>query len=250
MVENRRVVYLEQIIHISFILFIISSLVSISVAQMSIGLAAITWFLSLYIKGGIKDVRTPLGITFLIFILASILSIITSIDIGMSLIHFKKLLQIIVFFLFVNNLKGLKELSILTKILIMFAGVISLHGLFQGVQNGISLSTRVEGTMSIYMTFAGLLMLVDLIAISRVVFNPDLKKEWWLPILIVIITSCLLLTLTRNAWVGIVSGVFVILFLKNRWLTFIIPLIIALFLVISPLTISKRITSIIDPKDP
>lgn len=248
--SEQKTVNFDMIIHVFFILFIISSLVSISIAQISIGLAGIAWLSSLYIKGGIKGVKTHLGIPFLIFILASILSIITSIDIGMSLIHFKKLLQIFIFFLFLNNLKGLKEVSILVKILIIVAGVMSFYGFFQAVQNGISLSTRVEGTMSIYMTFAGLLMLVDLIAISRVVFNPALKKEWWMPILIIIITSCLFLTLTRNAWIGLLSGVFVILFLKNKWLTLIIPLIIALLLIISPLAISKRISSTIDLKDP
>ncbi len=246
---ERKAINFDMIIYVFFILFIISSLVSISIAQISISLAAIAWLSSLYINGGINDVKTHLGIPFLLFILASILSIITSIDIGMSLMHFRKLIQIIIFFLFLNNLKGLKEVSILVKILIMVAGVMSLYGFFQAVQNGVSLSTRVEGTMSIYMTFAGLLMLVDLIAISRLVFNPVLKKEWWLPILIIIITFCLFLTLTRNAWIGLLIGVFIILFLKNKWLTLIIPLVIALLLAIFPLSISKRISSIIDPKD-
>ena len=79
---------------------------------------------------------------------------------------------------------------------------------------------RVEGTMSVYMTFAGMLMMVAMLALGRVLFRKP--RESWMWIAIGIIFTCLLFTFTRQAWLGFLVGVLFLLFILKRKLTLIL----------------------------
>jgi O-antigen ligase len=138
----------------------------------------------------------------------------------------KKLFEILIFFWVVNCVQENRLRDSLSLVLILVATGASLLGLYQGwtdgvwnggLINGIRVEGRVEGTMSVYMTFAGLLMLAGIHAFGRVLFRK--KTEYWIWIAIIIIFICLLFTLTRQAWFGFLSGFMFLLVvrLKKYW---------------------------------
>ncbi len=105
-------------------------------------------------------------------------------------------------------------------ILITAAVLASLYGFYQGWSDGINLFNRVEGTMSVYMTFAGILMMVAMLALGRVLFRKP--RELWLWIAIGLIFTCLLFTFTRQAWLGFFVGGLFLLFSLKRKLTLVL----------------------------
>src|SRR6187402_1620088 len=76
-----------------------------------------------------------------------------------------------------------------------------------------NLNNRPDGLLSIYMTFAGVLMLVTCAAVARLVFG-RVRSPW--PIVAVpALFVALAVTLTRNAWIGTFLGVTVLLAIRN-----------------------------------
>src|SRR5262245_65120857 len=79
----------------------------------------------------------------------------------------------------------------------------ALYGLSQSVTYGVAF--RVRGTMDSKMTFAGLLMLVDLMTLAHVLYRPYRHQlRWGIPALF-LITAALLMTHTRSAWCGLLD---------------------------------------------
>ena len=63
-----------------------------------------------------------------------------------------------------------------------------------------NLSQRPMGSLSHYMTYSGVLMLVTCAAVARLVFY---RREWiWPAIALPALIVALAFTLTRNAWIG------------------------------------------------
>jgi O-antigen ligase len=90
---------------------------------------------------------------------------------------------------------------------------------------GYTVDNRVEGTMSVYMTFAGLLMLVGMHALGRIFFRRPTEHWVWLPV--IIISICLLFTLTRGAWFGFMVGLmFLVMVRLKKYLPIMLGLII------------------------
>jgi O-antigen ligase len=94
--------------------------------------------------------------------------------------------------------------------------------------DGVQIESRVEGTLSTYMTFAGILMMVSLLAISRVLYVSP--KETWLWVCAGIILTSLFFTLTRQAWGGVFVGLLFFLFSSKR--KYILVLLFSLFVAI------------------
>ncbi|SVD81279.1 uncharacterized protein METZ01_LOCUS434133, partial [marine metagenome] len=198
-------------------LFVVFSMFSISVTQISCALGGLAWLTKAHLTHSWNKVKLPLGLPILLFILACILAVITAVDPGNSYKSLKKLLQLLIFFWAVNNIKDDRQREFLVLLLIVAGCVAALNGIYQGWKDGVTVNTRVEGTMSVYMTFAGLLMLVGLVAIGRFLFNP--ANEKWLIGAAILLSICLLMTLTRQAWLGFFAGfAFLIYFWRKVFL--------------------------------
>jgi O-antigen ligase len=81
------------------------------------------------------------------------------------------------------------------------------------------------------------------------------QREWtgdrqWTALVTPTLLIALMLTLTRNAWLGISAGIIVLLSLTNRKLLALLPLAFGLFLFVAPQTVSSRFYSIFDPSNP
>ena len=187
------------------------------------------------------------GPAYSIFCLASILAVITSVDYTASLPHLKKIFQFAILFWVANTVTNEKQKDLLIKLLIISGVIASMIGFSQAWSTAVTLQTRVSGTMSVYMSFAGLLMLVGLIALGRCLFND--KKEKWVMVAIGLIVFCLLLTLTRQAWLGFFVGLLVLIIFWNKKYLLALPVAMIGLLLFAPESVKDRIFSITDLSD-
>ena len=239
---------LDKLIQFSLYTFVIFCTLSISITQISFTIGVLAWLIKVHLtKTWDKIYRTPVGLPILCFCLASILAVITSVDYSVSLPHLKKIFQFAILFWVANTVTNEKQKDLLIKLLIISGVIASIVGFFQAWSTAVTLQTRVSGTMSVYMTFAGLLMLIGLIALGKCLF--DDKKEKWVMVAIGIIIFCLLLTLTRQAWLGFFIGFLVLIIFWNKKYLLAIPVAMIGLLLFAPESVKDRIFSLTDLND-
>ncbi len=238
---------LDRILTLSLILFVMFSMFSISITQIAFAVGTVAWLTKASLNNSWKQVRLPLVIPFLLFIAACVLAVVTAVDPGYSVKPLKKLLQILIFFWAVNSIRDEKERDILVLLLAVAGCVAALYGIYQGLLTPVTTKTRVEGTMSIYMTFAGILMLAGLVALGRFLLKKP--RENWLGVAVFLIIVCLLLTLTRQAWLGFLTGLVFLVFIWKTRLLLGIPVLLVLALLFAPAGVKERIHSMTDLSD-
>ena len=111
-----------------------------------------------------------------------------------------------------------------------------------------SLRLRPRGTLGHYMTYAGTLMLVIGLAAARLIFAT--RDRRWPALVMPALLVALTLTLTRSAWVGVSVGVGLLFVLKDLRLTALIPVVIALLFALAPDSVTDRIMSVSNLRDP
>jgi len=238
---------LDKFIIAALFVFVFFSMFSISVTQVASGLGGLAWFFRTHFSESIEKQQWPLGIPFALYVLACLLAVINAYDVQYSFGSLKKLLEIFIFFWVVNCVREDRLRDSLALLLIIAAFIAGLLGFYQAWKNGVTVLDRIEGTMSVYMTFAGLLMLAGMMALSRALFKRP--KEVWIWAAVVVIATCILFTLTRQAWFGFLVG---ILFLGFVWKKkyFLISLALMLFIAFtSSAQVKNRFQSFLLPKN-
>ena len=220
--KNNTLLNLDKIIIVTLFIFVAASIFSISITQIAAGLGGLAWALKTHLTNTWKDQRWPLAIPILLFASACLVAVVDAYDVSYSFGSLKKLLELLIFFWVLNCVKNnsLRDQLVLT--LITSTLIASFFGIYQASVSGVTLLTRVEGTLSVYMTFAGILMMVCLLALARVLYAYP-KEIWLLPCIGIIIT-CLLFTLTRQAWLGFIVGSTFLVFTKKGKLFLILTL--------------------------
>ncbi len=259
--------------------FTLAGQFSISITHICGFLGGGLWLYKARLTRSRNPLRWPLWKPFAIFALASILAVLTALDPLRSFEHLKRLFEMGIFFWVLNTLadpdlrNSLQAIidkffktrpaqlfkatrGIVTSVsprnffigLILLASSLSaVTGLAQVMQNGLSIHHRISGTLSIHMTFAGILMQTALVAAAYLLFRN--KKNAWVWGSLVLILLALALTLTRQAWLGFGMGLLVLLaFRKPVWIA-LLPFIAAVFFWISPAPIKERMQSLVDPSD-
>jgi O-antigen ligase len=133
----------------------------------------------------------------------------------------------------------------LVSVVMSLGAVSAVFGIIQyGILHYDTLGQRPQGTLSHYMTYSGLLMLVIGIALARILFG---RREWtWAVLVMPALIVAISLTQTRNAWMGVMAGVALLLSLKDFRLLAVLPLLAAVFFGIAP----TRFMSIFDRNNP
>ncbi|MFP6638128.1 MAG: O-antigen ligase family protein, partial [Nitrospinaceae bacterium] len=233
---------LDKLIQFFLFMFAASSMFSISITQISFTAGALCWILKVHLTQTWKEIRsTQVGTAIFCFCLACFLATATAVDLESSFKHLQKLLQFIIFFWVINAVHDEKQRNLLIRTIII-AGVISaLYGLYVHFQADFSIASKPTGTRSNPATFAGGLMLTSLVVLSWYLFYKP-KKNWVLGSLGVL-TYCLLITLTRQAWLGFFIGGIFLLFVWNKKYLLIGPLLLASLFLFAPDHIKDRIHS-------
>jgi len=125
--------------------------------------------------------------------------------------------------------------------------VLSLIGFWQFSHGGDDLENRIKGPLSHYMTFSGLTMIAGCVLLG---FALEETGRWRRVGLVAILPlAAMLLTFTRNAYVGTLFAVVLYLVLRRpRGLILLLP-VLALIFLLSPSPIRARIVSIASLQD-
>ncbi|MCH9649913.1 MAG: O-antigen ligase family protein [Deltaproteobacteria bacterium] len=132
---------------------------------------------------------------------------------------------------------------------ILLGLALSVVGLVQYGLGQDDLTHRIRASLSHYMTFAGVLLLSDCLLLAWMIFGRG-KKPWWGWLGLVTINLALLGSYTRNAWVGLVVALTLLLWVrKPRLLWSYLPVgVLLAFLLPQPMV--ERVASIADVRDP
>ncbi|HSS44523.1 MAG TPA: O-antigen ligase family protein [Thermoanaerobaculia bacterium] len=124
---------------------------------------------------------------------------------------------------------------------------LSLLGFWQFAHGGDGLENRIRGTLSHTMTFSGLTMAAGCLLLG---FAFEGRGRWrWLGLAAAVPLAAVMLTFTRNAYVGTLAALLVYFAVRRpRGLLLLAPAVLAVFLLV-PHEIRGRIRSIVDLKD-
>ena len=165
-----------------------------------------------------------------------------------SLVDSRQLLLFLIVPAVYEIARGQRASSVLS-VIISVGAVSAVYGIIQfGVLHYDSLGRRPEGAMSHYMTYSGLVMLVTCAAAARIIFGS--RDRIWPALIMPALVVALPLTFSRSAEVGVLLGVALLLVLKDFRLTALLPIAIALFFAFAPDSVTDRMVSMFDMKDP
>lgn len=238
---------LERVIVGAIFVYVVCSVISISAMQTAYILALVAWATRVYLQGDTRQVRLPLLMPFGAFVLASVLATLLAVEPFESLVELRNVFEALLFYLIVNQVTTEERATTLTRVLIATGTVMALYGLSQSLTH--EAGFRVRGTMDSYMTFAGLLMLVDLMAVAQLLFRTHRRQILWTVPALLIITAALLMTQTRSAWCGLIAGCCVIFGLYKKVFVLALPLGAVVILLLVPQTIKIRALSILDRRE-
>jgi O-antigen ligase len=104
------------------------------------------------------------------------------------------------------------------------------------------------GSLTHYMTYSGLIMLVLAAAVARLLFYP--AHRIWPGIAIPALAVALAATQTRNVYLGALAAIGCLLALRNLRLLWVVPVVIGIAIVAAPAGIRQRAFSVFDLQDP
>ena len=226
--KNNILFNLDKVVTATLFIFVAAYIFSISITQIAAGLGGLAWAIKTHLNHTWKEQKWPLAIPILLFALACLIAVVDAYDVSYSFGSLKKLFEFLIFFWIINCVKTRKLRDSLSLVLIVSATCASLLGFYQAWMDGVQIENRVEGTLSTYMTFAGILMMVSLLALARVLYRRP--KEAWLWACIGIILTSLFFTLTRQAWGGVFVGLLFFIFCSKR--KYVLVLLLSLFVAI------------------
>ena len=238
---------LDHIIDVAIVVFLISSVVSITGAQAAILVAQAAWLVKLVRAPNKRALHFPLLLPMATFYLASVLASATAADPWLSFKDLRNIFEPAFFFLLVNHVSGDERAATFSYILIAAATLMAVYGLMQSMAEGAAF--RVHGTMSIYMTFAGILMLSALVVMAQLLFFPRGRWFWGLVGSLALLIAALVMTHTRGAWIGFAAGAALILGCRQKRLLLALPVVAVAVFLAAPEAVRVRIRSIIDPQD-
>jgi putative inorganic carbon (HCO3(-)) transporter len=133
-------------------------------------------------------------------------------------------------------------------VVIAFGSAAALYGIYQYYLGGRnSLDLRPMGPLNHWMTYSGVIMLVTGAALARLIFY---TREWiWPAIAVPALVAALVLSLTRNAYLGAAAALVVLMAVRNWRLLLVLPVAAVIFVLVAPGVVMTRINSIGDMSD-
>ncbi|MEO5821537.1 MAG: O-antigen ligase family protein [Vicinamibacteraceae bacterium] len=234
--------------------FLAAAQLSVAPAYIMLAVTFAGWAAVVYVQN--ERVEVPMMFWWLVaYGVATVFSALNSVDPTVSLIDCKQLVLFLIVPVVYRFARGPRALTFAT--LIISVGALSaLIGIAQfGLLHYDNLSQRPHGSLTHYMTYSGVLMLVACAAAARLVFRRDGTtflggSRTWTVLVMPALIVALALTFTRSAWVGLVAGVGVLIVLKDRRLLAGIPLVVALTILVAPTSVTARMYSMFDVNDP
>jgi O-antigen ligase len=179
---------------------------------------------------------------------ATLVASVFSVDPRVSIVASKQLVLLVIVPLSYRLFKGRRAL-LATDVIITVGALSAAFGIIQYlILNYDNLGRRPQGTLGLYMTYSGLLMLVTCAAVSRVMFARSGRA--WAALVLPALLLALAFTFTRSAWVGVSVGLAILFILRDLRLLGLLPIAFAAFVFTAPASLSARLYSTINLKDP
>jgi O-antigen ligase len=239
---------LEKAAWLALLAFAAAIQVSIFVAQsVLLTITAVLW-LALVIRNRerveVPRMFWPLAAYAAVTILAAVFAV----DRGVSLLDTKQLVLFAIVPIAYRLLPGTRSLTVI-DIIITVGALEAVVGIFQyAILNFDNLGRRVQGSLTHYMTYSGVLMLVACAAAARIMFRR--QDRVWPSLVMPALLVALALTMSRNAWVGVCVGIGLLFLLRDFRLVALLPVVAALFLAVAPTHLTARFYSTFSMNDP
>ena len=230
------------------LLFVFALPFSIAVSQIFLAVLVVLW-----LAAGAPSAREPAAPVFFRPLVAYaawtlLVSVPFSLGPGASLVESREVLLFLVVPIVHALAHGERARTVVSVALASGAAAAAIgiaQYLFFGYDH---LGQRPSGSLGHYMTYAGVMMLLTGTALSRLAF--DARDRRWTLAALPALAIALVVTLTRNAWIGAAIGAGVVLVLRDRRLLALAPVAVALFMALAPAQVVGRVYSIFDLTDP
>ncbi len=126
----------------------------------------------------------------------------------------------------------------------------SAVGLWQYAHGASSLGHRLRGLTTHYMTFSGWTLVVVLLLVGDMAFQRDRRRLLWTLPPAAAGTVALILSYSRNAWVGLAAGLVLAAAVWKPRLILLYPLAAVAALAVLPRPVVERAVSIVDLRQP
>ena len=147
--------------------------------------------------------------------------------------------------------RGERSLTVV-DVVITVGALNAVYGIVQyGILDFDNVARRVQGNLGHYMTYSGVIMLVACLAVARVMFRR--RERIWAALILPAVLVALVLTLSRNAWVGACAGIGTLFVLRGFRSVFRLAALLAvalgLLIAFAPAAISDRFYSMLSIKE-
>ena len=237
----------SYIVPVALGMFLLFSLISISISQIFLATALLVWAWMLFSskqKIEIPGFFWPL----LAYVAISLLASIRSVNPGISFIDLRDMLLFVIVPLVYTGFNRIKSVEMANRMLLLSFFLMAFFYFFYFFFRA-EPGERITGFMGHWMTQAGLLLLFSALALCQFFFRRDKYRIPW-GVGFVLSLPLIVLTLTRNSWVGLLFAVFVVILLYRPKLLVVLPLLAVAFFVVSPRHIRDRALSTFDLKNP
>ncbi|MCJ7440597.1 MAG: O-antigen ligase family protein [Thermoanaerobaculaceae bacterium] len=123
--------------------------------------------------------------------------------------------------------------------------ILAIWGIVQYLQGANDLAHRIRGPLAHYMLYAGWVLLGVSVVLAELLLNPA-RRLWLLLPPALLGPVALLLSYTRNAWVGLAAGLLLLAAVWHRRLLLLYPVVALALWFVFPRPVLERVISIFD----
>ncbi len=224
-------------------LFIIFSLFTIAGTHTSIGIIVVVWIIDMIITKKWMVSKTPLDVSFLLFLLVCIISTVFSVRPDESFINLKNLTLIVVVYIMVSHIQEEKEVICALDLFIFGSAVLAIVGL---LSTDIMGGKRVRSLQAITMTWGSMSTIFSLVTASMFLFVKQGKKRWLYLGAFIFQFLGMLFSYVRGSWIGFIAGFIILAMVKSKKLIIGGIVLILFVIAFSPPFLKDRILRITD----
>ena len=238
---------LERAAWLALLAFAASLQVSIFAAGVLLTVTAVLW-LALVIRNHERIEVPGMFWPLLAYAVVTMISAYFAVDQSVSFRDTKQLVLFAIVPIAYRLLPGRRSLTAV-DVIITVGALEAIYGIVQySILNFDHLQRRVQGSLTHYMTYSGVLMLVACTAAARIMFRTH--DRTWASLVMPALLVAIALTMSRNAWVGVCVGIGLLLLLRDFRLIALAPVTAALFLAFAPAPLTERLYSTFSLSDP
>jgi O-antigen ligase len=245
--EQEHPVGLERAAWLALLAFAASLQVSIFAAGVLLTLTTVLW-LALVVRNRERIEVPRMFWPLAAYAAVTMISAFYAVDREVSFADTKQLVLFAIVPIAYRLLPGSRSLTAV-DVIITVGALEAVYGIVQyAILNFDHLQRRVQGSLSHYMTYSGVLMLVACTAAARIMFRS--QDRTWASLVMPALLVAIALTMSRNAWVGVCAGIGLLLLLRDFRLVALLPVAAAVFLAFAPTALTQRFYSTFSLSDP